>query len=166
VRELVEYGFDPRRISVAAATATGAFQFLEGPSRSGLIYARHMPAEDGTGARLGAGIGAAACLAVGLAASIPGSLAAVALSVWPWIGLGGLAGGLLGWMLAVLLGFGIPEKEAEQYAEDVRQGSVLVTVQVEADSAGLLRSILSRFRPHDINDQPPEWAQPGWVSFL
>lgn len=105
----------------------------------------------GTGAEVGAITGATtggiAGLLVGLGAlTIPvvgeivaaGTfLVAVGALVIGLVG-GGIAGGLVG----ALAGFGISEARAQQFAEGVAKGHILVTVQAEPDRAQMAADIM------------------------
>lgn len=98
------------------------------------------------GAITGATTGGIAGLLIGLGALlIPGLdivaagtfLVAVGATVLGIVG-GGIAGGLVG----ALAGFGINEAQAQQYAQGVAQGHILVTVQTEPDKAQTAADIL------------------------
>jgi uncharacterized protein (TIGR02271 family) len=56
----------------------------------------------------------------------------------------------------------IPEAEAHSYAEGVRRGGTLVTVQAADDKADLAAEILERHGAIDIDRRTAEWRQGGW----
>jgi uncharacterized protein (TIGR02271 family) len=59
---------------------------------------------------------------------------------------------------------GIPEPEARSYAEGVRRGGTLVTVQAAEDRADLAAEILERHGAVDIDQRTAEWRQGGWTD--
>ena len=58
----------------------------------------------------------------------------------------------------------IPEPEARSYAEGVRRGGTLVTVQAAEDRADLAAEILERHGAVDIDRRTAEWRQGGWTD--
>jgi uncharacterized protein (TIGR02271 family) len=105
-------------------------------------------------------------LLVGLGAlAIPGIgpvLAAGPLvSALAGAGIGAATGGLLG----ALVNAGIPEEHAGYYAEGVRRGGTLVTVQTDDDMAQTAVDILNRFGPVDVNRRSAEWRSSNWEGF-
>ncbi|MHB0857334.1 MAG: YsnF/AvaK domain-containing protein [Anaerolineae bacterium] len=152
----------------------------EGFSRNDIsLMVRHEGAEAGDGERgrgnkagegagIGAGIGAvlggAGGLLVGLGLlTIPGIgpvLAAGPLAAaLAGAGIGAGAGALVG----ALVGLGIPEEEAEYYAEAIRRGSTLVAVKAQDNMANRALSIMSRFNAVDIEDRAESWRAEGWM---
>ncbi|MHB1296073.1 MAG: hypothetical protein ACYC4R_13875 [Anaerolineae bacterium] len=122
----------------------------------------------GEGAGIGAGIGAvlggAGGLLVGLGLlAIPGIgpvLAAGPLAAaLAGAGIGAGAGALVG----ALVGLGIPEQEAEFYAEAVRRGSTLVAVHAQDEMARHASQIMGRFNAVDIEDRAASWKAEGWM---
>lgn len=170
VRELVDAGFARDNISIIAnnSGATGTTTGTTG---------ENVADETGAGAGVGAGIGAAiggiGGLLVGLGAlTIPGigpviaaGPLAVALSTLTGAGVGAVAGGVTGGLLGALIGLGIPQEEAEYYAEGVRRGGVLVTVQADDYNTEQIMDILNRHEPMDINDRAIQWRSEGWTGF-
>jgi|SRR5215813_1997311 len=91
-----------------------------------------------TGAAVGGGLGAALGIvaAVGAAVIIPGMGLAVA---GPLAGAGGLVGGALG----ALYGSSVPEEEAHELEQKIREGSILIRVRSHSDEdADLIESAL------------------------
>ncbi len=66
-------------------------------------------------------------------------------------------GSFLGLMLGGALGLGIPEEEAHQYAKNVRDGDVLVTVLADYDSIDPVIQILSKHNPLEVQEKPMAW---------
>ncbi len=118
-------------------------------------------------------LGALGGLLVGLGAlTIPGigpviaaGPLAVALSTLTGVGVGAVAGGVTGGLLGALIGLGIPEQEAHYYAEGVRRGGVLVTVQADEYNADQITDILNHHDPIDIHSRAQKWREQGWTGF-
>ena len=118
------------------------------------------------GAGTGAAIGGVAGLALALAPlAIPGIGPIVAAgpiaAALTGAGLGAVAGGLIGGLTRL----GVPEEHAHYYAEGVRRGGILVTVdaddQREADAAV---AILRRHGAVDIDERATQWRNQGWTG--
>lgn len=171
VKELVDHGFPRDNISLVTRNA-GAESGEISVSETDTVAD-----ETGAGAGVGAGIGAAlggiGGLLVGLGAlTIPGigpviaaGPLAVALSTLTGAGVGAVAGGVTGGLLGALIGLGIPEEEAEYYAEGVRRGGVLLTVQADEQNTDQIIDILNRYNPIDINERATSWRKQGWTGF-
>ncbi len=104
-------------------------------------------ADAGTGAGIGAAVGGVGGLLTGLGLlAIPGVgpvvaagwLVATAVGAVGGAVVGGAAGGLVG----SLTGAGVPERDANFYAEGVRRGGTLVTARVDDARAPAAREIL------------------------
>jgi len=125
----------------------------------------------GVGATGGAVLGGLTGLLVGLGAiAIPGvgpaiaagTLATALGSTAVGAGLGAAAGGLVG----ALVGAGIPENDANIYAEGIRRGGALVSVQVQADNeADQAADIMDRHNVVDIDERGSTYRQSGWSGF-
>lgn len=174
VREMVDHGFPRDNISVIANNARGEFGTFGTEAReTGSQVADETGAGAGVGAGIGAAIGGIGGLLVGLGAlTIPGigpviaaGPLAVALSTLTGAGVGAVAGGVTGGLLGALIGLGIPEEEAEFYAEGVRRGGVLVTVQADDSNTDQIMDILNRHDPVDINERVSQWREQGWSGF-
>lgn len=181
VRDLIDSGYPRDKISLVAAnergeyTETGAQTIQRTDTEVDTTDA--VADETGAGAGVGAGIGAAiggiGGLLVGLGAlTIPGigpviaaGPLAVALSTLTGAGVGAVAGGVTGGLLGALIGLGIPEEEAEYYAEGIRRGGVLLTVQADDYNTEQIITILNHHNPMDINQRASEWREQGWSGF-
>jgi len=175
VRELVENGFPRDNISIIANNARGEYGVPGTANKT--TTGENVTGETGAGAGVGAGIGAAiggiGGLLVGLGALvIPGigpviaaGPLAVAISTLTGAGVGAVAGGVTGGLLGALIGLGIPEEEAEYYAEGVRRGGVLVTVQAEEYNTDQIMNIMNNHDPVDINERVAQWRSQGWEGF-
>ncbi len=178
VRDLVESGFPRDNISLIANNSRGEYGYT-GASTSPTVSSgsETIADETGTGAGVGAGIGAAiggiGGLLVGLGALvIPGigpiiaaGPLAVALSTLTGAGVGAVAGGVTGGLLGALIGLGIPEEEAGYYAEGVRRGGVLLTVQADDQDTDQVVNVLNQHDPIDINSRVEQWRRQGWAGF-
>jgi hypothetical protein len=174
VRELVDNGIARDNISIIANNTRGD---NETPARTMDEESGKVANETGAGAGVGAGVGAAiggiGGLLVGLGAlTIPGigpviaaGPLAVALSTLTGAGVGAVTGGVTGGLLGALIGLGVPEQEAEYYAEGVRRGGVLVTVQVDDNDTDMIMEVLNRHDPIDINERATQWREHGWNRF-
>lgn len=139
--------------------------------------------EDGTvrdgdgavdGAETGAGIGALAGGAGGLLAglgmlSIPGVGPVVAAgwlaSTITGLAAGAVAGGAAGGIIGALTDAGVPEDEANVYAESLRRGGTLVTARVEDAMAPTAARILDDAKRVDWSLRRREYTESGWSGF-
>lgn len=165
VRELIESGFDRDLLGIMANDEQ---RQTDGPRRT---YGDDAEADTGAGALTGMGAGAAiggiGGLAIGVAGlAIPGIGPIIAAgplaAALAGAGVGAVAGGAVG----ALTNLGVPEDEAGHYAEGVRRGGVLVTV--EADDEEDAERAVDVMRAHgavDIDERAAEWRTTGWTRF-
>jgi hypothetical protein len=173
VRDLVDIGFPRDNISIIANNSQGEINTPGASNPSGSSAAEETGAGAGVGAGIGAAIGGIGGLLIGLGAlTIPGlgpvlaaGPLAVALSTLTGAGVGAVAGGVTGGLLGALIGLGIPEDEAQYYAEGVRRGGVLVTVQTDDFNTDQILDILNQHNPADINQRAAQWREEGWKGF-
>jgi hypothetical protein len=128
-------------------------------------------AEDaGKGAGIGAVVGGIGGLLTGLGLmAIPGVgpvvaagwLVATAVGAAGGAVVGGAAGGLVGSLTSA----GVPEHDANFYAEGVRRGGTLVAARVPDGQASLAREILGRYRWVDPAERSAAYRQSGWTTF-
>ena len=130
-------------------------------------YAPYVDVDSGDDAAKGAGIGAVigglGGLLVGLGAlAIPGVGPVIAagplLAALTGAGVGAVTGGIVG----ALIDLGVPDEEAHIYAEGLRRGKVLVTVQVPDTSASAVTRIMDRPGLVDIHREAETWRSSGW----
>jgi uncharacterized membrane protein/stress response protein YsnF len=123
-----------------------------------------------SGAAVGAGAGAAlggiSGLLIGLGAlAIPGIGPVIAagplVTTLAGAGLGAAAGGIIG----ALTDLGVPEEEAHYYAEGVRRGGALVTVETDDQRADRAAEIMERAGAIDVDEGAMHWRQSGWTRF-
>lgn len=128
-------------------------------------------AEDATGgAEAGAIVGGLGGLLTGLGImAIPGVgpvvaagwLVATAVGAVAGAAVGGATGGIIGSLTTA----GVPESDANIYAEGVRRGGALVTVRVDDVRETEVRSILLRQRAVDLSARGRIYRDSGWSSF-
>ena len=153
-------GFLDSDMSIVANNAAG--EFREDPrvteSNEGSATAKGAV----TGAVVGGGAGLAASLA-GLA--IPGIGPIIAagpiVATLAGAGTGAVAGGLIGG----LVDLGVPESDAQYYAESVRRGGALVTVRADESRADEVAAILRERGAVDIEGRVERWRESGWHGF-
>jgi hypothetical protein len=155
VKDLLEAGIDPTRISVVS-TPTGT-----------VVDAPREDAKERRAATLAAGAGAAAIGALGLGMALgPVAIPAVGLI----IAAGALAAGLAGAGVAaslpkVLRKLGVSDEQGQTYAEGVRRGGTLVTVEALPDSdVERAVTIMKKHGAVDIQKRAEEWRQAGWKT--
>ena len=128
----------------------------------------HAAEDVAKGAGIGAAVGGVGGLLTGLGLlAIPGVgpvvgwLVATAAGAATGAVVGGAAGGLVG----SLTGAGVPERDAQFYAEGVRRGGTLVTVRVDDARASTAREILQRYKSVDPVVRGAAYGESGWTSF-
>jgi hypothetical protein len=167
-QDLVDSGFNRQDISIAASDAKGEYQQYVG---SGQQPSDQTSADSvATNAGIGALVGGVGGLLVGLGTLLipgvgpiiaAGPLFTALTSVGVGAGVGAVAGGLVG----ALVNMGVPEEEAGFYAEGVRRGGALMTVQATDEWINQVRTIMERYDPIDIEQRASQWRQEGWSGF-
>ncbi len=127
-------------------------------------------ADAGTGAGIGAAVGGVGGLLTGLGLlAIPGVgpvvaggwLVATAVGAAGGAVVGGAAGGIVGSLTRA----GVPDHDANFYAEGVRRGGTLVTARVDDTRAPVAREILQRYKWVDPTVRGAVYRESGWTSF-
>jgi len=118
----------------------------------------------GEGASFGAVVGTLTGVLVGLAALvIPGI--GLAIVAGPIVGglTGVVAGAVAGGIVGALIKSGVPEDVAPYYAEGIRRGGTLISVQ----TSDTLRAedIINRHGSINIHERSNQWRQDGWKGF-
>ncbi|MDT3707399.1 MAG: hypothetical protein ROZ09_11270 [Thiobacillus sp.] len=122
------------------------------------------------GAELGAALGGAGGLLAGLGViAIPGLgpvlaggwLVAAAIGAVAGAGVGAATGGVIG----LLTSAGVPEPDAQIYAEGLRRGGTLVSARVGDELAEMAFDVLRRANGIDIEDLRRVYEQEGWSGF-
>jgi hypothetical protein len=146
IDELLKSGFDRKDIGVissdllreAGAAMAGATKGMTLGGLAGALLAATAFIIPGIGPVVAAGPGLA--LMAGTAA-------------------GAIAGGLIGAMTER----GVPEDDAHFYAEGVRRGGTLITVNAKTDElAARAVDVLKRHGARDVDERSAEWKQQGW----
>lgn len=138
----------------------------EGVSKPDDVVGRDLAA----GAEVGAALGGAGGLLAGLGIlAIPGLgpvlaggwLVAAALGAVAGASVGAATGGIIG----MLTSAGVPEPDAQVYAEGLRRGGALVSARVDDDEAEAVLDVLRRTSGIDIDDLRRVYEQEGWSGF-
>src|SRR5215208_679839 len=80
-------------------------------------------------------------------------------------GAGAVGGGVLGGVLGALVGAGIPEEDANFYAEGVRRGGTLLMVKTSDDMAQRAYDLMRSNGAVDIDQRGGDWRKSGWNRF-
>jgi hypothetical protein len=88
-----------------------------------------------------------------LVSTVAGAVAGAAI--------GGAAGGIIGSMTSA----GVPEEDANVYAEGVRRGGTLVTAKVDDFEEAEARSVFLRTGAIDLSSRGRVYRDSGWSSF-
>jgi uncharacterized membrane protein len=165
VRDLINEGISRNDISLVANDAKGEYG-----SRHAVGDEKAAAEGAGAGALGGSVLGGVVGLLVGTGLLIipgvgpvlaAGPLAAALGSTALGAGLGAAAGGIVGG----LVGAGVPEDEANYYAEGVRRGGTLVTVSATDALADSAYRVMQRRGAVDIQQRGATWRDEGWSRF-
>ena len=159
VQELVNMGIDRNRISLVAGDSEKRYA-------SELQHDTDVGDNVAGGVATGAVVGGLGGLLLGLGAlAIPGIGPIIAagpiMSALVGAGVGAAVGGLVGALTAA----GVPEEQAGYYAEGVRRGSTLVTVEAPETRVDEVVRVMDHYHPIDINQRAGTWRQEGWTGF-
>jgi len=175
VDDLVRAGFGRENISLVAADREGVYSpyvagdgiNVAGDVDGETVARRDLPdgSEVAEGAGIGALIGGLGGLLVGLGAlAVPGVGPIIAagpiLAAITGAGLGAVTGGMVG----ALVDLGIPDTEAELYAEGVRRGYNMVAVQTPESRVDQAKLIMDRAGLVNLHQHAGEWRA-GWDRF-
>ncbi len=124
----------------------------------------------GTGAGLGAVAGGAGGLLAGLGMlAIPGVGPVVAAG---WLAAtaagaaaGAVAGGAVGGIVGAMAKEGVPQEDAEFYAEGIRRGGSVVVAKVDDGRVPEAHAILDQSSPVDMSSRRAAYVQQGWTGF-
>lgn len=119
--------------------------------------------EAGTGAGIGGGLGAGVGLLTGIGIlAIPGLGPVVAAGWLAATALGAVAGAATGGVIGAMVDSGVPVDDAHVYAEGVRRGGTIVTVQTDQSSNA--EKILNYYTSVNIADRRSRYAESGWQA--
>jgi hypothetical protein len=169
VRALKDAGFSGSDISLVAHDLGGKY----GDSLVSEKQGNSAKGGAAAGATTGAVLGGIGGLLVGLGALvIPGIGPVIAagplaagISAVVGAGAGAVAGGVAGGLLGGLIGLGIPNEEAQYYAEGVRRGGALVSVTTDDKHAAQAQRVLDMYKPVNLDNRVQAWRQSGWKSY-
>lgn len=162
VRELTAEGFRGDEVSLVSKKPDGRGVEVEYVEEDGREQVGDMAKGAGTGAAIGAG----AALVLSLTAlSVPGIgpiLAAGPLAALiAGAGVGAAAGGLV----SGLKRLGVEDDDANTYAEGLKRGGTLVTVNAENERADAAVAVMRRVGAVEIDKRAAEWREGGWRGF-
>jgi len=162
VQELLDEGFTRDDISVMSKKADDSERVVEYVEEDGHEQVEDMAKGAGTGAAIG---GAAGLLLSLTSLAIPGIgpvLAAGPLAaIIAGAGIGATAGGLI----SGLTRLGVPDNDADYYAEGVRRGGTLVSVNAADERAGGVVALMKRHGAVEIDKRVASWRDEGWSGF-
>ncbi len=160
VEDLVNAGFARNSISLITNDAQNQY--------SHYLDKDYAPREDAVTAAQGAGFGA-------IVGALTGILVGVVTLMIPGIGLaiaagpivagltGAVAGAVTGGVVGVLVKSGVPEDVAPYYAEGIRRGGTLISIQTSDILA--VKDIMNRHGSINIHERVNLWRQNGWKGF-
>ena len=128
----------------------------------------------GTGAATGAAAGGLIGLLTGLSALIvpgigpviaTGTIASALATTLGMTAVGAGLGAATGSLLGALVDLGLSKEDAEVYAEGVKRGGVLVSVETYPEDKDAISDILRGAGAVDIDTRRQIWQDAGWVSF-
>lgn len=159
VEALVDAGFERSNISIIARDSEGEFQrYLNEEGDQGEVSA-------GEGAGFGAVIGALVGLGVALIPGVGPVLAAGPFAAAAMAGIGAAGGAIVGGIVGGLVDAGVPEEEAEYYAEALRRGGTLVAITTDESRTARAQEIMNRFNPIDLDRRVEQWRETGWSGY-
>ena len=167
VRELTNAGFPRESISIAANQNASGYTGDGSDFNSGGSAAANAAGKDAT---VGAGVGGVVGLLVGLGLlTIPGIgpvlaagpiIAAIGTTA-AGAGIGAAAGGIIGGLTHL----GVPKEHAEYYAEGVRRGGTLVTVDAPDNMAQQAVDIMNGNGAVDIDTRGAAYRSGGYTGY-
>jgi len=174
VKELVDKGIPRDQISLMANNSRGEFGDMAPRTTTGQPMESTGTTEGaGVGAGIGAAMGGIGGVLVGLGALVipgigpvlaAGPLAA-AIGGVAGAGAGAVAGGAAGGLLGALTDIGVNDEQAGYYAEGIRRGGTLITVQTEDHRASQAVDVMNQHEPVDVRSRASEWRSAGWTRF-
>lgn len=128
----------------------------------------------GAGAATGAATGGLVGLLVGLSALVipgigpviaTGTLASTLATTLGMTAVGAGLGAATGGLLGALIDLGFSQEDAEFYAEGVKRGGILVSVEADSDEEDQISDILRSAGAVDMDIRRQTWQNAGWTSF-
>jgi hypothetical protein len=159
VRALEEYGYDNSRVNMVSRANTMDNQ--EDP-----IVGKGVATGAATGGLVGLLSGLSALVIPGIGPVIAtGTIAAALGTTLGMTALGAGVGAAAGGLIGALLDMGISREDASFYAEGVKRGGVLVSMDTDSANAGNIRNILKDAGAVDVNTRRKTWQDQGWSAF-
>lgn len=162
VQALKDYGVDGNRISIVARdndTITQESAVVTGATAGAATGAA-------TGGLLGLMAGLSALIIPGIGpVLVTGTLASALATTLGMTAIGAGVGAATGGLLGALVDLGFPREDAEFYAEGVKRGGILVTVQTNHEETEEISEILRRAGAVDRETRRQTWQSSGWTSF-
>ncbi|MBA2676831.1 MAG: hypothetical protein H0U76_00295 [Ktedonobacteraceae bacterium] len=161
VDDLTAMGYDKDAVGVMAKK-----EVLQQGKKEG----HDLGSDAGVGAVSGTAVGGITGLLVGVGAlAIPGLGPIIAAGTFGTIigatavgaGIGAAAGGIVG----SLTGMGLSKDESHFYAEGVKRGNILVTVQARPEQVQQVSDTMRSDNAVDVNTRRQEWQDQGWTQF-
>jgi hypothetical protein len=160
IQDMMREGISRDRVSLVESDPEGDFQ------RYRVDESGNQAGEGAVGGAVGGaiagglfgllvGVGALAFPAIGLVAAGP------IAGLIGGAGIGAVSGGIIG----ALIGWGVPEEHAHAYAESVRRGGILLTVQCGDDDCSQVEELLSRNGAVDIEERAAHYRERGWERY-
>ena len=188
VTDLVQAGFDRADISLVATDRWSEQGGADAPAVTGSYTSPSTGYTDtvNAGAMTGTGSTASDQMASDVAAGavtggVVGGLAGVLLGLGvlavpgfgPVLAAGPLVAGLagagigaaVGGLVGALVSWGVPQEEAELYAESVRRGSILVGLKTDDARVQQAVNIMNNHGPVDVQRRSEYWRATGWSGY-
>jgi hypothetical protein len=158
VKALQDYGVDEDHISIVARDKD-----LTEPQNAGQKGAA-------TGAVAGGLVGLMAGLSTLVIPGIgpvlaTGTIGNTLVATFGLTAVGATLGATTGSLLGAFVDLGLGEKDAEFYAEGVKRGGIVVTVQANPRDEDDISGILRRAGAVDMTTRHKIWLDEGWTSF-
>jgi hypothetical protein len=163
VKDLISAGISRDSISLVANDVSG--NYSEYANRDLTVTSESDDVSAGEGAGFGAVIGTLLGLGAALIPGVGPIVAAGPLAAVIMAGIGAAAGAITGGVVAGLVDLGIPEEEANIYAEGIRRGGTMLSVTVNDEYANRVEDIMNRHAPVDLEHRTDAWRERGWETF-
>lgn len=172
VDDLMRRGFDRNKISLVSSNATGDQDSYIQTRGDQLV---HADPDDAVNPAQGAAFGAASGGVIGAlftlgALTIPGIGPVIAagplIAALTGGAIGAAAGAPTGGILAGLIHSNyVNESDAHVYAEGVRRGQTLLTLQTDESKVVEATSVIHKYDPTDVSSEEQSWRSSGWDKF-
>jgi hypothetical protein len=163
VDALVRSGVDRNMISLVANNVTGEYSSYVRDGEDAVNADEVAAFGAASGGIIGAlaGLGALAIPGIGPVIAAGPLIAALTGGA-----IGALAGAPTGGLVAGLVKtHHMDDVDAELYAEGVRRGETLLSVQVDEANVSRTRDTLNKYNPTDVHNESTSWRSEGWSKF-